>query len=150
MTNTNLTQTYETFLRASPKQVWEALTGPEHTARYFFGTRISVEPRVGGRIAYTTPDGTLMVDGEVLKFTEGVELECTWRTHYDPSCAGEVSTVKWKLEPRGEATKLTTVHELEGAANTARNVADDGWAVVLSSMKTLVETGTPLMVGGKA
>jgi uncharacterized protein YndB with AHSA1/START domain len=140
-------QTYETFLRASPDQVWDALTNPEHTERYFFGTRISIEPRAGGAIAYRLPDGALMVDGEIQSIRPGTELVHTWRSHYDPSSAGEVSKVTLRLEPRGDATKLTVIHDLASAPRTAKGVASEGWSTVLSSMKTLLETGAPLSIG---
>lgn len=141
------TQSYETFFRATPQQVWDAITRPEHTERYFFGTRVSLDARPGGKIEYRMADGALMVDGDVKRVTPGSELTHTWRVHYDPSAQGEVSTVTWRIERRGDATKLTAIHELAEAPNTARNVGTDGWSVVLSSMKTLVETGQPLVIG---
>lgn len=146
---TTSTQTYETFFRASPAAVWEAITSPEQTEKYFFGTRIALEPREGGRMAYAAGPATL-VDGEVRAITVGQRLVTTWRVHYDPSCAGEVSEVEWRLEPRGEATLLVATHRLEGAPNTARNVGTEGWSVVLSGMKTLLETGAPLVVAPRA
>lgn len=141
------TQTYETFLRATPEQVWDAITKPEHTEHYFFGTRVSLDPKPGGMIAYRMPDGSPVVDGEVKSITPGKELVHTWRAHYDPTAKGEVSTVTWRIEPLGEATKLTAIHELAEAPHTAANVGSGGWSLVLSSMKTLLETGRPLAVG---
>lgn len=139
-------QTYELFIRATPQQVWDAITRPEHTERYFFGTHVSL---TGERIEYRAGDA-LMVDGEILRAEPGRELATTWRVHYDPSCAGEVSTVTWRIEPRGEATKLTAIHELGAAPHTAKNVGSDGWSLVLSGMKTLLETGAPLVVARPA
>lgn len=141
--STSTTQPYETFIRATPEEVWAALTRPEHTERYFFGTRVAldVERRT---IRYAMADGALMVDGEVLALSAPRELTTTWRVHYDPGAAGEVSRVTWRVEPRGKATKLTVIHALEGAPVTAKNVGADGWSVVLSGLKTLLETGSPL------
>ena len=114
------TQTYETYFRASPAAVWAAMTSPEQSEQYFFGTRVALEA--------------------------GQRLVTTWRVHYDPSCAGEVSEVEWKLEARGEATRLLVTHRLDRAPNTAKNVGSEGWSVVLSGMKTLIETGKPLVL----
>ena len=139
------TQTYETFFRASPAAVWAAITSPEQSEQYFFGTRVALEARVGGRLVYTAGPATL-VDGEVLALEAGQRLVTTWRVHYDPSCAGEVSEVEWKLEARGEATRLLVTHRLDRAPNTAKNVGSEGWSVVLSGMKTLIETGKPLVL----
>lgn len=139
------TQTYETFFRASPEAVWAAMTTAAQSEKYFFGSHVALEARVGGRIVYTAGPVTL-VDGEVLACEPRRRLVTTWRVQYDPACAGEVSEVEWLLEARGEATRLLVTHRLEGAPNTAKNVGSEGWSVVLSGMKTLLETGTPLVV----
>ncbi len=139
------TQTYELFLRATPRRVWDAITRPEDTTRYFFGTAVAID---GARITWHAPGGgPVIVEGEVLATRPEVELVHGWRAHYDPSSSHEVSKVTWRIEPRGEVTKLTVVHELDGAPGTARNVGSDGWSLVLSGLKTLVETGEPLPAG---
>jgi hypothetical protein len=71
----------------------------------------------------------------------------SWRSLYDPDLAAEEATrVAWEIEPgEGGVCSLTVVHDrLEGAPNTAENVAGAGWMRVLSGLKTLVETGQPL------
>lgn len=133
-------QVYEWWFHASPERVWAAITDPADTERYFFGTRVSVGER---QLSYTA-GGAPLVEGEVLEREPNRRLVTTWRIHYDPACAGETSQVTWALEPRGPVTKLTLTHALAGAPNTARNVGSDGWSVVLSGMKTLIETGRPL------
>lgn len=138
-------QTYEIFVRATPEATWAAITQPESTERYFFGTRVEMALEPEGAVRYAG-HGMTMVDGQVLAVEPGASLTTSWRVHYDPSCAGEESTVTWRVEPRGEATKLTVVHELAGAPNTAKNVGKDGWSLVLSGLKTLLETGAPLEV----
>lgn len=136
------TQTYELFLRATPQQVWDAVTKGEQSAQYFFGTAVALD---GKRITWhVAGGGPLMVEGDVIAASAPSELVHTWRAHYDPSAANEVSKVTWRVEPRGEVTKLIVVHELDGAPATARNVGTDGWSLVLSGLKTLVETGSPL------
>lgn len=142
------TQTYELFLRATPQRVWDAITRPEDSARYFFGTAVAID---GRRITWHVPGGgPLMVEGEITSSSAGAELVHSWRAHYDPTSSDEVSKVSWRIEPRGPVTKLTLVHELEGAPGTARNVGTDGWSLVLSGLKTLVETGEPLPAGTPA
>jgi hypothetical protein len=96
------------------------------------------------------PGGPLLVDGEVTAARAPAELRHSWRVHFDPRCAGEVSEVTWRIERRGEATKLTLIHELASAPATAENVGSDGWSMVLSGLKTLLETGEPLAVGRSA
>jgi uncharacterized protein YndB with AHSA1/START domain len=137
-------QVYELFFRATPDRVWSAMTRPEDTEQYFFGTRVAVDQRKGGAIRWAMADGMLMVDGEVQSVRPQEELVHTWRIHYDPTAAGEVSTVTWRLEPRGPVTKVTLTHDLDGAPATGKSVSTDGWSLVLSGLKTLVETGAPL------
>ena len=86
------------------------------------------------------------VDGEVIEADPPRKLVTTWRAVYDPETAAEPhSRVTWEIEPAGEhVTKLTVIHdELEAAPKTAANVAG-GWSYILSGLKTLLETGSPL------
>lgn len=138
---TDLLQTYQLFIHAPPAAVFSAVVDGQKTAQYFFGTAFSGELEKGAKYRYAFPDGTVAVDGEVLAVEPDALLECTWAVHYDPSCAGEKSHVSWKLEARGELTRVTLVHDCREAPNTARNVGNDGWSLVLSGLKTLVETG---------
>lgn len=97
----------------------------------------------------TSPDhAQLWNDGTVLELDPPRRFSHTWRSLYDPVCAEEEqSRVTWEIEPRdGGICLLTVVHDrLEGAPTTARNVAGAGWMHVLSGLKTLLETGEPLV-----
>jgi uncharacterized protein YndB with AHSA1/START domain len=135
------TQVYSIFINATPEQVWAAITKPEFTERYFYGVRIEV--RDGRR--YSSMGG-LDWDEEVLEADPPRRLVHRWVSAYDPEMAAEEpSRVTWELEPQGEGTtKLTVVHDgLEAAPKTAAGVAG-GWSYVLSNLKTLLETGSPL------
>jgi uncharacterized protein YndB with AHSA1/START domain len=71
-----------------------------------------------------------------------------WRSLYDPELAAEEeSRVTWEIEPQdGGYCQLTVVHDqLEGAPKTAESVSGAGWMMVLSGLKTLLETGKPLV-----
>jgi uncharacterized protein YndB with AHSA1/START domain len=140
------TQVYEVFIRTTPEKLWKALTEAEYTRQYFFGTNVATTARAGQPINYTFPDGSPCVDGTILEVEAPKRLVHTWKIRYDPEAAREQSKVTWLLEPRGEAVKLTATHELQGAPLTARNVGTNGWSLVLSGLKTLLETGKPLVV----
>jgi uncharacterized protein YndB with AHSA1/START domain len=144
------TQVYSVFIRATPMQVWEGITKPEFTARYFYGSVIDSTFEAGAPYAGWAEDRSKQyVDGEVLEADPPRRLVTTWRALYDPETAAEpFSRVTWEIEPAGEGvTKLTVVHdELEAAPKTAENVAG-GWSYVLSGLKTLLETGEPLAAG---
>ena len=146
MTEINLTtQVYQVFIKATPDQIWEAITKPEWTTRYFYGARIEVTPE--WRRTYS-PDGTDdWGEGAVMEFDPPRKLVHEWRSAYNPELAAEEpSRVTWEIEPRdGGYSLLTVVHDqLEGAPKTAENVAGVGWMMVLSGLKTLLETGEPL------
>jgi uncharacterized protein YndB with AHSA1/START domain len=137
------TQVYSVFIKATPERIWEAITTPEFTAKYFFGTHVTATPE-----SYRCVDGAggEMVRGRIVEFDPPHRLVQTWLAVYDPETAAEdESRVSWEIEAQeGGYSKLTVVHDqLEGAPKTAVSVAG-GWSFVLSGLKTLLETGEPL------
>jgi len=142
----NLTvQVYQLFIKATPEAIWEAITKPEFTTKYFHGARIEVTPE---RRRTFSPDGSDdWGEGAVTEFDPPRKLVHEWRSAYNEELAAEEpSRVTWEIEPQeGDLTLLTVVHDrLEGAPKTAASVAGPGWMMVLSGLKTLLETGKPL------
>jgi len=141
------TQVYSVFIRATPEQIWDAITKPEFTAKYFYGSLVDSTFEPGAPFLSYSPDRSqLWVDGVVEEAVRPRRLSHTWRALYDEETAAEEhSRVTWEIEPGdGGVSKLTVVHDrLEGAPKTAANVAG-GWMYILSGMKTLLETGEPL------
>jgi len=143
-TTAQTTQVYQLFIKASPEQIWEAITTPEFTARYFHGARIRA---TADRYLSHGPNGETWGDGPVFEFDPPRRLVHEWRSLYDDEHATEeASRVSWEIEPHDDGTcLLTVVHDkLEGAPKTAAGVAGPGWMGVLSGLKTLLETGQPL------
>lgn len=136
------TQVYSVYIKATPEQIWEAITTPEFTERYFHGVRLEI--RDGRR--WSTLRGRAW-DEEVLELDPPQRLVHAWTSGYDDELAAEEpSRVTWTIEPQdGGTTLLTVVHDrLEGAPKTAANVSGVGWMFVLSNLKTMLETGEPL------
>ncbi len=159
------TQVYRVYIKASPQAVWDAITKPEFTERYGYGGRAEFDLRPGGAyctrateeikqagaaMGYEVPD--VMVDGEVIEADAPHRLVQTWRMAMDPAMAEEGFTrLTYQIhEVQGGVTRLSLTHELEGAPGLAAMVAGEhedqgvgggGWAFVLSSLKTLIETG---------
>jgi uncharacterized protein YndB with AHSA1/START domain len=138
------TQVYEVFIKATPEAIWDAITKPEFTEKYFFGSRVSITDN-----EYRGVDGSGrdLVRGQMLEIDPPHRLVHAWRALYDPETAVEEdSRVSWEIEAHeGGYSKLTVVHDqLEGAPKTAQSVAG-GWSFVLSGLKTLLETGEPLV-----
>ncbi len=139
------TQVYQVFIKASPERIWDAITKPEFTQRYFHQARITITPE---RYDSRGPIGDVWGDAETFEFDPPRRLSHGWRSLYDPELAEEEeSRVTWEIEPQeGGYCKLTVTHDrLEGAPKTAANVSGEGWMMVLSAMKTLLETGEPLV-----
>jgi len=144
---TQSTQIYCLFIRATPEQVWDGITRPEFTAKYFYGSVFDTTWETSAPLAGWAADRSQQyVDGEVLQATPPWRLVTTWRALYDPETAAEPhSRVTWEIEAADDGvTKLTVVHdELDASPRTAASVAG-GWMYVLSGLKTLLETGEPL------
>jgi uncharacterized protein YndB with AHSA1/START domain len=142
------TQVYQVFIKASPEKIWQAITTPDVTARYFHGARIEATPE---RYISHGPDGDSWGDGPVFEYDPPRRLVHEWRSLYDPDMASEEpSRVTWEIEPHeGGYCMLTVTHDQLGAApKTAASVSGPGWMFVLSGLKTLMETGSPLTETG--
>jgi uncharacterized protein YndB with AHSA1/START domain len=138
------TQVYQVFIKATPEQIWEAITKPEFTQRYFHGAQIEVTPE---RYLSHGPNGEVWGDAQVAEFDPPRRLVHGWRSLYDPELAKEdESRVTWEIEAQDDGVSLLTVvhDQLEGAPKTAAGVAGVGWMHVLSGLKTVLETGEAL------
>ena len=142
---TTTVQVYQVFIGATPERIWEAITKPEFTAQYFYGARIEFTPEK--RLA-RSPDGQDdWGSGPVAEWDPPRRLVHEWRSAYDSELAAEEpSRVTWEIEPQdGGISMLTVTHDqLDGAPKTAASVEGAGWMMVLSGLKTLLETGKPL------
>ena len=141
-TTVQTTQVYQVFILATPEQIWDAITKPEFTERYFHGVR--VELRDGRRFSAV---GDVTWDEEILEEDPPRRLVHRWTSGYDPELAAEApSRVTWEIEQQENGTALLTVvhDQLDGAPKTAEGVSGTGWMFVLSNLKTLLETGRPL------
>ncbi|HTR33882.1 MAG TPA: SRPBCC family protein [Gaiellaceae bacterium] len=137
------TQVYRLFIKATPEQIWDAITKPEWTARYFYGAQITVVPDGYRSVG---PDGASWGESAVAEFDPPRRLVHGWKSMYDPELAAEEeSRVTWEIEPQDDGVCLLTVthDQLEGAPKTAEGVAG-GWMRVLSGLKTVLETGRSL------
>lgn len=147
MTDNVSMQVYEIFIQTTPEKLWKALTEAAFTQNYFFGTMVQSNWKAGDPIVYTYPDGRTAVDGVVIESNPPHRLVHTWVIRWDEKLSHETSQVTWAIEPRGLTCKLTVTHELAKAPLTGRIVGSDGWTFILSSLKTLLETGKSMSAG---
>ena len=119
------TQIYQVFIKASPEQIWAAITKPDYTARYFHGARIENTP---DQHFSRGPDGSIWADEKVVEFDPPRRLVHEWRSLYDPELAQEpASRVTWEIEPQEAAiacspspTTSSTDHRRPPPASPAR------------------------------
>ncbi len=133
------TQVYQVYIKATPEEIWDAITEPKFTQQYFYGMPVHVTAS-----AY---DGGGGAEGSVVEFEPPRRLVHTWRSLYDEESAAEPeSRVTWEIEPQdGGYALLTVVHDkLDASPKTAAGVSGTGWMFVISGLKTLLETGKPL------
>lgn len=143
---------YATYIRTTPEKLWEALTSPEFSSRYWFGFRFEIEQKVGGKVRILPPKGMERYGdhaGEVLACEPPRKLTYTWNPAFKPESAKKeqgLSRVTYELKPMGDHVRLRLIHEnlspdeLEKDPNVFRGV-NNGWPAVLSSLKSLLETG---------
>jgi uncharacterized protein YndB with AHSA1/START domain len=146
---TQTTQVYRVFIKATAEQVWEAITKPEFTADYYFGSRIESTLEPGSPVRYHSGsnDG-IDIEGEVIEAEPPRKLVHTFRSLWNDDLAAEPpSRVTWEIEPAdGGVCQLTVTHDqLERSPKTAGQVS--GWTYLLSGLKTLLETGKPMAAG---
>ena len=135
---------YVTYIVSTPEKVWEALTSPEFTRKYFWDLSIELEPKLGGAFALRMPDGTVNVKGKVIAWDPPRKFAVTWGVKWPaefaklPECH-----VTYEIAPAGDAVRLTMT-ELH-SWNIPEAILSGGrmgWPAVLSGLKSLLETGT--------
>jgi uncharacterized protein YndB with AHSA1/START domain len=159
-TNVATVQVYRVWIKATPQAIWDAITKPEWTDRYGYTGLADYDLRPGGAFRVVAGEamekagftGT-MVDGEVIEADPPRKLVQTWRLLMDPELEAEGFTrVTYEIEEADGSTRLTVVHDLDGAQKLAPMVSGElsgtgaggGWAWILSDLKSLLETGAPL------
>lgn len=143
---TNTAHVYRVYLRATPDQVWQAIIDPAFTRQYFHGTAFDAPPQAGQPYRTTMANGDPAVDGTVEVCEPPHRLVQTWHVLYDAAMAEEpASRVEWTITEAGEGlVRLDLVHgDLARSPLTWAHVKD-GWTWIVDSLKSLVETGSPL------
>lgn len=138
-------RTYRVYVAASPERAWQALTDPDQTEQYYFGSRVESDWSHGSGIQYLAGPHPV-VDGEVVQLEEGRRLVTTFNPRFPGAEGIPASTVAWEITPgwAGELCQVALTHSDFDFGNPAAQVFDDGWVLTLSSLKSLLETGTPL------
>jgi len=136
---------YVTYIATTPERLWEALTRGEFTRKYWYDRRIESDWRIGSPVRfYDGANNDLTDSGVVLESDPPRRLAYTFQNEFDPQArqAG-ASRVTFTLEPFEGMVKLTLVHDELPSEQMAVEFRE-GWAPILSSLKTFLESGQPL------
>lgn len=142
------TQTISTAIRATPAQVWQALTDGAVTPAYYYGFRAEFGDLTAGAPYRYSAGGGDVITGTVLEVEPGTRLRTTFAGLWDPAVAalGESTVTFTVSEPFAMlpgVTMLSCVHEGLPAGSTADSI-EVGWVAILSGLKTVLETGAPM------
>ncbi|MGH6825930.1 SRPBCC family protein [Methyloceanibacter sp.] len=137
---------YVTYIDSTPERVWQALTDSAFTRQYWVNHRNASDWKVGSEWRHEDYDDASLVDitGHVVESSPPSHLVLTWASANDAKDPEKVSRVAFDIEPYGDGVRLTVTHsELEPDSAMLSGISR-GWPLVLSSLKTLLETGEPL------
>ena len=139
---------YEIFIKATPERVWEAITDPAMRAKYSFGVETHSEWTLGSEYTASVPGVVDIASGENLEVDPPRRLVQTFNALWSDDVKAEgTSQVTWEIEPVGDdSCRLTVTHDqLREGANPE---IYGGWSMILSGLKTLLETGERLTTPG--
>jgi uncharacterized protein YndB with AHSA1/START domain len=138
---------FETYIKTTPERLWEAITDPELRAKYSFGVRTDSDWTPGSPYKASVPGVIDIADGENLEVDPPRRLVQSFRALWsdDVKRAG-TSRVTWEIEPVGSSCRLRVTHDQ--LADDANSELYGGWPMILSGLKTLLETGELLDTPG--
>jgi uncharacterized protein YndB with AHSA1/START domain len=152
---TTMEKVFEIYIKTTPERLWEAITNPEMRRKYTFGLVVTSDWTTGsryeGRSGDTSGTGfaphSAILEGENLEVDPPRRLVQSFRALWSDDVQAEgTSRVTWEIEPVGDSCRLLVVHgQLRENANPELY---GGWPMVLSGLKTLLETGGLLTTPG--
>jgi uncharacterized protein YndB with AHSA1/START domain len=145
---THMEKVFEIYIRTTPERLWQAITDPAIRAKYHFGSTIESDWTPGSRYAlnHRGVDGPL-VEGENLVVEPPRRLVQTMHARWSEAADRQgTSRVTWEIEPVGDSCRLTVIHDQ--LADDAPEELYGGWPMILSGLKTWLETGETLTTPG--
>lgn len=140
--NKGLTVEKSVFINASPVKVWDAITDPVKVKEYLFGTEMTADWKVGGKITYKGSwEGKEYEDGGTIL---EIQPEKILKSTYWSSMSGTENTpenqmiVTYKLEKQGDGTKVTVIQD-NNKTEEAKEHSGENWGMVLEGLKKVAE-----------
>ena len=138
---------FEIYIRTTPERLWDAITDPEIRSKYNFGAAVYTDWTPGSSLEMVAPKAGVLGDGEVLEVDPPRRLVHTMTALWSDEVKNEgTSRVTWEIEPIADSCRLTVTHDQlrEGANDQIYG----GWPMILSGLKTWLETGELLTTPG--
>jgi uncharacterized protein YndB with AHSA1/START domain len=138
---------YEIYIKTTPERLWQAITNGDDRAKYNFGARVDSDWKPGARYEMHVPGVIVLGEGEVLEADPPRRLMHTMTALWSDEVKAEgASRVTWEIEQIADSCRLTVTHDQlrEGANDQLYG----GWPMILSGLKTWVETGEVLTTPG--
>lgn len=144
MTDAANTFVYVTYIRTTPEKLWEALTQPEFNQKYWMGAHQESDWKQGSPWKIVLADGRVADSGEVVEIEPMKRVVLKWRNEFMPELKAEgFSRCTYAIEETNGMMKLTVTHQADGAHKLIKAVSN-GWPLILSGLKSLLETGEAL------
>jgi uncharacterized protein YndB with AHSA1/START domain/DNA-binding transcriptional ArsR family regulator len=137
---------HEIYIRTTAERLWQALTDPLMTERYYYGGRVRCDDwRAGEPYSYLGAGDVELIRGEIVEAEAPHRLVMTFSALWDQELmADRPSRLNFQITPLGETCKLTVVHDGFDAESPTLRTVRGGWPWILSGLKSLLETGEPL------
>jgi len=141
------TAVFEIYIKATPERIWEAITDPEQRAKYSFGVQTQSDWATGSTYRAGVPGVFDIAEGENLVVEPPRLLVQSFNALWSDDVKAQGTTrVTWEIEQVGDSCRLTVVHDQ--LPDTANAELYGGWPMILSGLKTLLETGELLTTPG--
>jgi uncharacterized protein YndB with AHSA1/START domain len=138
---------YVTYIRATPEQLWSALTDAEFMKQYWFGCHCESQWTAGSPWKLVYPDGSTADAGEIVEAAPPRRLVIRWQNRHKPELKDEgESLCTMELEPSGPAVRLSITHTIERDPSKLIVAVSGGWPKVISNLKSLLETGSVVLL----
>jgi uncharacterized protein YndB with AHSA1/START domain len=132
---------YVTYIRTKPESLWHALTTTEFMKAYLFGFTFDTSWQKGASWQMVQPSGTVTDAGEIIAIDPPKRLELSWAHQMNAEAKAEgYGRCIFEVEPSGEASKLTVTHTMPIANSETIAMISEGWPLILSNLKSLIET----------
>lgn len=144
----SMEKVFEIYIRTTPERLWQAITDEQIRARFQFGNHVHSDWKAGSGYEVTNPHAPgVLIEGENLEVDPPRRLVQTFQALWDDDARNAgISRVTWEIEPVGDSCRLLVTHDQ--LASDAPSTLYGGWPMILSGLKTYLETGTTLTTPG--